>query len=90
MDNVFNGFKICFPAAFATLLAATRNLIVSVFATATIAVRSQHRTPCTRPWSHTPTTEPTSQHIPALPGNHATHRADHLQTVRSPRWGFPS
>jgi hypothetical protein len=37
VDNVFNGFRIVFPAAFLTLLFATRNWIVSAFAISTIA-----------------------------------------------------
>ena len=37
VNNVFNGFKICFPAAFLTLLVATHNLLLSVFAIVTVA-----------------------------------------------------
>ena len=37
VDNVFNGFRIVFPAAFLTLMAATRNWIVSIYAIVTIA-----------------------------------------------------
>lgn len=35
--NIFTGFAICFPAAFLTLLVATRNPFVSLIATLTIA-----------------------------------------------------
>jgi predicted RND superfamily exporter protein len=37
VNNVFNGFKICFPAAFLTLLVATHNILLSVFAIMTVA-----------------------------------------------------
>ena len=37
VENVFNGFRIVFPAAFLTLLMATGNWIVSLYAIATIA-----------------------------------------------------
>ena len=37
VENVFNGFRIVFPAAFLTLLVATRNWVVSLYAIATIA-----------------------------------------------------
>jgi len=37
VDNVFNGFRIVFPAAFLTLMVATRNWIISIYAIITIA-----------------------------------------------------
>ena len=37
VNNVFNGFKICFPAAFLTLLLATHNFLLSLFAIITVA-----------------------------------------------------
>eukprot|EP01047_Picozoa_sp_COSAG01_P001965 COSAG01_NODE_49_length_31891_cov_29.945773_7_plen_61_part_00 len=32
VDNVMNGFAIVFPAAFVTLVAATRNVVISAYA----------------------------------------------------------
>eukprot|EP01052_Picozoa_sp_SAG31_P039727 SAG31_NODE_5572_length_2450_cov_1.395151_2_plen_234_part_00 len=37
VNNIFTGFAICFPAAFLTLMVATRNAYVSLIATLTIA-----------------------------------------------------